>query len=419
MINEYFISVTLDKRRKNKKGKYPVRLRVFTKTPREQKLFPTSFSFTEEEFNAIRNPTAPRSNELKALRDEYRPKLLNLESYASGVAEEMEFFTLAEFKKRINRESGDDSSVKYHFTEVIAEKRENGQIGSVIAYESSMKSLSDFVEQTKPFDKLSFYDVTVNWLEKYQKFMTDDREKSLTTVGVYLRQFRAVYKRAIASGDVPEHLYPFGNSAYKIPGGSSVNKALSREQMGTLINAKAMTPEQEKARDFWLFSYACSGMNIKDIALLRRKNIQGDKFSFIREKTKRTSTGDPVTIKVSLNDFSKGIIEKYSTGTSPNSYVFDIVDKGMTQEEVKRLVGNFTRFINQNLKKLCKANGLPEQVSVNWARHTHATLALRRGSSMEFVGSTLGHKNFATTERYFSGFEDEEIDKLAQNNMDF
>jgi hypothetical protein len=48
-------------------------------------------------------------------------------------------------------------------------------------------------------------------------------------------------------------------------------RALTKED-SKLFNAHTET-EQEKAKTFLVFSYACNGMNIKDIALLKFKNI--------------------------------------------------------------------------------------------------------------------------------------------------
>jgi site-specific recombinase XerD len=412
----YQISITLDKRRAKISGKYPVKLQVYYHAEERQKRYATKFECTVKEFASVWLTKKPRGD-AKLMRKE----MTALQVHAEEVAGELKPFTFEEFERRLYQKPGDKTGVMYHFIEMIAKMREDGRIGSAVSYESSMKSISGFTEQKKPFEKLTFFEVNEAWLNKYQKYMTEDLGKSMTTVGIYLRQFRVVYRKAIAAKEVPSQIYPFGdeNGKYTIPGSNSVKKALSAEQMSILIHSKALTPEQEKARDFWLFSYACSGMNIKDIALLKKKDIQDDMFSFIREKTKRTTKGNPVRIKVSLNSYSKSTVEKYGTGSGPNDYVFGIISKGMTPQEIQQKVGNFTRFINQNLKKLCKANDLPEKISVNWARHTHATLAVRRGSTMEFVGATLGHKNFSTTQRYFEGFEDEEIEEFAQNNMDF
>ena len=53
MKQEYAISIYLDTRREKASGKYPVKLRVFTSTPRKQKLYPTKFEFTKKEFQSI------------------------------------------------------------------------------------------------------------------------------------------------------------------------------------------------------------------------------------------------------------------------------------------------------------------------------------------------------------------------------
>ena len=53
MKAEYVISIYLDTRRKKKNGKYPVKLRVFATTTKMQKLYNTSFEFTEVEFDSI------------------------------------------------------------------------------------------------------------------------------------------------------------------------------------------------------------------------------------------------------------------------------------------------------------------------------------------------------------------------------
>jgi len=50
MRQDYFISLYLDTRRELANKKYPVKLRVYTPTPRRQRLYPTSFEMTETEF---------------------------------------------------------------------------------------------------------------------------------------------------------------------------------------------------------------------------------------------------------------------------------------------------------------------------------------------------------------------------------
>jgi hypothetical protein len=58
----------------------------------------------------------------------------------------------------------------------------------------------------------------------------------------------------------------------------------------------------DKAKDFWIFSYLCNGINMNDIARLRWNNIHPEIIVFEREKTKRTKRDSPVKIVVLRND---------------------------------------------------------------------------------------------------------------------
>ncbi|MCA6438155.1 MAG: tyrosine-type recombinase/integrase, partial [Bacteroidetes bacterium] len=80
---------------------------------------------------------------------------------------------------------------------------------------------------------------------------------------------------------------------------------------------------------------------------------------------------------------------------------------------------NFTKFINQNLKKLALNNGITSEISTYWARHSFATNAIRSGASMEFVSEALSHSNLKITQGYFSGFEDKDKKELMETLMKF
>ena len=91
----------------------------------------------------------------------------------------------------------------------------------------------------------------------------------------------------------------------------------------------------------------------------------------------------------------------------------------MTKVEQFKCIKNFTRFINQNLKKLASALEITNSISTYWARHSFATHAIRKGASMEFVGEALDHKNPKTTLGYFAGFEEESKKQLTESLLNF
>jgi site-specific recombinase XerD len=161
-------------------------------------------------------------------------------------------------------------------------------------------------------------------------------------------------------------------------------------------------------------------MNIKDIALLKWKDMEEGKLTFYRAKTMQTTKGKLTPIVVYLNDFAKGIINIYGNkGGGPQDFVFPILEENQSPMVQFQKVKNFTRFIDQHIKRLAKASGITEEISVYWARHSFATTSIRKGASMEFVSESLGHGNIRTTQGYFAGFDSETKREFADSLMDF
>ena len=161
-------------------------------------------------------------------------------------------------------------------------------------------------------------------------------------------------------------------------------------------------------------------MNIRDIAGLQYKNIQGQTLTFIRNKTKLTTRTNQKQISVAITDFVKGIISKYGNKQeSPETFVFPVFNSEMTEADKLKATQNFTRLINQHLKLLAKAAGVEEGISTYWARHIYTTNAIRSGASMEYIQESLGHQNLSTTMNYWGGFEENVKRDIAEKLMDF
>ncbi|UJH92915.1 site-specific integrase [Antarcticibacterium sp. 1MA-6-2] len=282
--------------------------------------------------------------------------------------------------------------------------------------------MKDFVEThlKRKYSKLTLFDITPRFLQDCETYMKDEKGRSLTTVSMYLRALKAIFNKAIDEKEIEKDYYPFGKRKYQVPNSSNVKKALSKEQLSLLFNATPENKHQEKARDFWFFSYACNGINIKDIAQLKFKHIQEGKFSFYRAKTITTSKAQLKPVTIYLNEYTQSIIEKYSKDVSnPEDFVFDIISEKDTPAEQHLKVNNFNRFIGQHLKRLAAKIGLPKEISAYWARHSFATSAVRNGATMEFIQESLGHNNLSTTQRYFAGFDSDTKKEFSKTIMDF
>lgn len=244
--------------------------------------------------------------------------------------------------------------------------------------------------------------------------------KSTTTVSMYLRALRAIFNTAITNGDISNKIYPFGKekTKYKIAKVRKVKKSLKQEELKKLFEATG-SPEQIRAKDFFFFSYNCSGMNFKDIANLTYSQIDGNRLKFFRKKTENT-TSEQTEISVYLTPFAHEVINKYgSQNKAASSFIFNIINKDMTAEQKQVAIKNFTRSVNQGLKKLAKYVGIDENISTYYARHSFSTNAIKSGASMELVSEQLGHADLKTTQNYFSGFEDDSIEDLTKKLMNF
>ena len=264
-----------------------------------------------------------------------------------------------------------------------------------------------------------FYNINVNWLKSFENYLLVSN-LSITTVGIYLRPLRAMFNKAIEEREIDKELYPFGKRGYQIPNTKKVKKALDLEQLKILYQAKPENKEQEKAKDFWFLSYNCNGMNLKDLALLKYSNLNNDSLTFYRAKTYFTSKHNLKEIQIYFNDYILKMLDKYGNEdkTSTN-YIFDIIKPPHTEVEIKRRVSNFNRFINQHIKKLALNNGINEDISFYWARHSFATNSVRQGASLEFMQESFGHNSKTTTENYFAGFGSDVKREFANSLMNF
>ena len=409
------ITIYHDQRIKRNSGIYIVKLRVLSPSLGVTKMYSTNYKMTPEDFELA------RSNKPKGKYIQLSIELNKLLSRACEVAESIIPFSFEKFEKEMFSEPRNKANVFDAFKYAIDDNRSHGRIGNADNYQNSLNSLKKFNStlKTKNNNVLLFTEITPDWLQRYEEFMKNNG-KSTTTVSMYLRALRAIFNTAITNGDISNKIYPFGKekTKYKIAKVRKVKKSLKQDELKKLFEAEG-SPERTRAKDFFFFSYNCSGMNFKDIANLKYNQIDGNRLKFFRKKTEST-TSEQTEISVYLTAFAHDVIKKYGNpDLKPNSFVFNIINENMTAEQKQVAIKNFTRSVNQGLKKLAKVVGIDENISTYYARHSFSTNAIKSGASMELVSEQLGHADLKTTQNYFSGFEDDSIEDLTKKLMNF
>jgi integrase/recombinase XerD len=252
---------------------------------------------------------------------------------------------------------------------------------------------------------VAFADVTVDYLNEYEKWMLK-QNYSKTTIGIYVRSLRAIFNEAIEDGLIKRDKYPFGRRRYQIPTSRNVKKALTLDDVSKIYYYQPVCQQEQWAKDFWLFSYLGNGINPKDIACLKYKNIEGDYFIFERAKTEKATRSDPKPISVFITDDMRAIIDRWANKDKiSNNYVFPILESNITALRQYELIELFIRSINDWLVKIRKKLRIEKRLTTYVARHTFSTVLKRSGVSTEFIQESLGHTNILTTEKYLDSFE--------------
>ena len=125
MDRQVFITLYLDTRRTKSNGKHPVKLRVFTKEPRIQKLYPTTFEFTVKEFQNTWKTSKPKSEIL-----DIREKLQEVVKMAFDKAADLVPFNFQAFENALSKTKGDRQNLIYKYQEQITRLHSLNQIGN-------------------------------------------------------------------------------------------------------------------------------------------------------------------------------------------------------------------------------------------------------------------------------------------------
>ncbi|WP_159468333.1 site-specific integrase [Dyadobacter sp. 3J3] len=388
-------SVVLDDRRIKTDGSYPLKLRVTF--DRKRKYYNTGLTLTQEEFSKL--PTS----KLEHLKD-IRGQVKVLESKAEKIYRDMHEFTFSAFEKLLLAKPEDikPTDVYSVLKGYIAKLNEEDRVSTAQSYTCALKSLSKF----KP--RLVFEEITPDFLRKYERFM-ESNKKSSTTVGIYLRSLRTIFNQGIEAGLVKKELYPFKKSKFQIPAGRNIKKALTIAEIEKIFNYPTVPlTSADKAKDFWIFSYLCNGLNVKDICRLRYKDLEGDNLTVIRAKTKLSTKSRQKAIRIYLTDHAKLIIKKWGQPQlSSSTYIFPILGENISALRERELIQYFNMLINRHMKKVGKDLEFLKPLTSYTARHSFSTVLKRSGAPMEYISESLGHSSFQTTENYLDSFENE------------
>lgn len=395
----------------NDKGEtlYPIKLRITYQ--RYHRFFNIDIPhLTLEEWEKIES-----GKRLNNYLVDVKTKIIKGIAKADKILNEMDIFSFNEFKRIY---FGENKIKKKYFLGVfstyINDLKDQGRIGTANSYLCAFNSIKSFQKN------IQWNDITVGFLEDYESFMKQ-KGRSQNTIGIYLRSLKAIINQGISKGYFAQSDYPFGKQSharYQIPSSVNTKKALTKEEIDLIKNLEAPAGSRmRKAKDFWLFSYYINGLNVKDIVNLKWENIdyKDEMIRFIRKKTERANKGHQVKITAALNPFVKEVIDIYGNlDRSLDNYVFGVINKGDSPEQIHSKTHDFTKSINIGLKQICTHLNLDKTITTYSARHSHATILLQNGASLEQIMDQFKHSSMKVTMNYIDSITDQSKKDLSK-----
>lgn len=391
VINGVVVSVFLDTRTVNKKGTYPVKIKVYFQG--KPKYYPTGICMsTKEELEEILESKSKKNIEIQDIIH----KEFNRISKNVNILVERGTFSFSNLNNMLGKNIG--GTLNEMISAKIKELENEEKFGTSAFYKGNLSLLKRYMKHDVPIKE-----VTVEWLNGLEKFIL--KTANQTTVAMNMRNIRATMNIAKQVGVIRESDYPFGRGKYQIKEGSGKKKALNKKQLKAIAEYSDGSMTTEFYRDLWLFIYFCNGLNVADLISLKFSDIQNGEISFIRKKTK-DRTRDVKRIYAAITPEMYSIINKWGNDPKKSIYIFPFLKPGDSAWEHEKKKKNLTKLINKRMKMIGEKLNLGK-ITTYVARHTYATVLRNEGVPISIISPMLGHSSVTTTEIYLADLESE------------
>lgn len=281
--------------------------------------------------------------------------------------------------------------------DIIAELRMERRFGTAQLYASTLRSVDAF----RPATDFGPDQIDVHFLKDYEFFLRD-RGCSWNTVSTYMRVIRAVYHRALAAGTATYRPRLFA----RVYTGTEADRkrALNRQQLGALFNARPAQAPLKHARDLCRLMFLLRGIPFADLVFLRKNDLQGNVLRYRRRKT-------GTRMEVRVNAEAQRLIARYAGRNNRSPYLFPFVRSAEGTPQAYREYRSALRLFNTRLRQLGQLLKLDIPLSSYTIRHSWATLAYHLEVHPGIISQAMGHSSITVTETYLKPFLSERIEQ--------
>lgn len=262
---------------------------------------------------------------------------------------------------------------------------------------------------------LKMEDINLKWIHQFERFLA--KTQGVNGRAIYLRSLRAVCNYALHTKVISD--YPFAN--FSIRQEPTKKRSVPIELFRKFLGYPA-PPHLARYRDYFLLMFYLIGINSKDLLLVRKESVVGDRLEYIREKTHKKYS-------IKIEPEAKELLRRYEG----KDYLLEAMDKCKHYK-------SFAREINDGLKEIGDVSWemvpdpddlfspprlmkiikpiIPE-ITTYYARHCWATFAHEAGISLDIISQALGHSSGNRTTLIYVKFDQEKVDRANRTVIDF
>lgn len=261
------------------------------------------------------------------------------------------------------------------------------------SYTSALARFMDFSQNSEfPLSKIN--SETIHAFRNY----LSEQKVAYNTAIYYLCAIRAVYNKAVRMKIIKDN-YPFETISTRIvPPNYAI---IGEEELKAIVKCDLTNNKSLAfARDMFMLSFYLRGISYYDIAQLKIRNVVNGTLIYQNKEARE--------IVIKLEPCMLGIIKRYQNKGTKSDYLLPIY--GETEN-----FSSAVRILNIRLKKIAKLLNLNVALTSATARHSWATMALKKGLPKKVISRCLGHKNEYATQKYLKRLENALISNI--NNI--
>ncbi len=306
--------------------------------------------------------------------------------------------------------------VKPFLEDFITTMLDTRHIGTAKNYKKTLRVWEQF---DKKLHERLFVEVDLAYVNDFNNWLIKRGCSGNTRFG-YLKSVKALFVRAIREEVASKTNFPFESHLFNVSElkEETIKRYLPTEYLKKLKDTPSKVPQQEFARQLFLFSYYTYGMSYIDLANLKQANVvcmeKGNYIVYRRQKTRNTRNSKPISIRITP-EIEQAIQAMVQYREPIGDYLLPVITKEKdTPIEHYNHIESLRQWYNDYLKKLSTELEFDFHLTGYVSRHTMAMQLQENEISESIISQVMGHKKLETTKIYLDSLKTDVIDKAAE-----